>query len=85
MGFDGALQSFRYHCSAANVTVRNRPLLELASRSEYAIAQVVSVSVRYSHYAVGLFLGCVVFPGLRWAGDSLVFPVRHLSSSLAFL
>ena len=31
-----ALQSFRYRCSALGVTAADRPLLELAARSEFS-------------------------------------------------
>jgi hypothetical protein len=56
-----ALQSFRRCCSNLGVPTSARPP-ESAARSEFSSAQVPPLLVWRSHYAVGRFLGSVVFP-----------------------
>jgi len=56
-----ALQSLRICCSVLGVPASDRPQGSVA-RSEFSSAQVPPLLVWRSHYAVGRFLGCVVFP-----------------------
>jgi hypothetical protein len=56
-----ALQSLRICCSNLSVSALVRPP-ESAARSEFSPAQVPPLLVWRSHYAVGRFLGSVVFP-----------------------
>jgi hypothetical protein len=78
-----ALQSLRPRCSPGSVTTkpassRNRLLVQ-----SFRPVEVSPLLVLRSHFAVGHFLGCVVF--LRRAARSQLSKLTILSSSFAFL
>jgi hypothetical protein len=79
-----ALQSFRLSLSAAvGVAARWRPLGIRCSFRVLGLSEVPALLVLRSHFAVGHFLGYVVFP--RKAALGTFSDQCTLSSSFAFL
>jgi hypothetical protein len=73
-----------FGCAARPATFPPRGVLsELAARSEFQPVEVPRLLVSRSHYAVGRFLGYVVF--LRRAAPTTLSDQCALSSSFAFL